>query len=221
MANSSDWITSLQDLTPPTKSVSHSWMAALLEPAGFVEGLPITRKHGGQPETLRANGEGSLPASAPPVDPPVDPVADAFARGEAAGTAAAHAENTAAQERQRGLRLTFRNFDQAAMDSLAGELADTVIGLCGQAFAEFVPDPEKLQKRCQDAANRLGAAASECSLHLNPNDVALIGPETLDHWRIVPDEGIERGGLHFESSNGSISDGPPEWRRAIAAAIRG
>ncbi len=217
MANSSDWVAALQDSDRPGESSGPNWIDALLEPREFVAGHPIARKLINSDEVV-PTGEQDLQTEPPA---PLDPEAEAFARGEAAGIAATQAEFSALQERQRGLRLTFRNLDQAAMDTLASELVETVIGLCERAFVEFKPDPENLQKRCQEAAHRLGAAANECSLFLNPEDIALIDPETLEHWRVIPDENVKRGGLHFESPNGSISDGPPEWRRAIAAALRG
>ena len=148
-------------------------------------------------------------------------MAEAFARGEARGRAAAAAEYRAEQENQRGLRLNFRALDQAAMDSLASELSNTVIALCEAAIAGFTPDPQSLSERCQEAARRMGSAAAECALHLHPQDIELLAPETREHWRIVPDPAVERGGLRFEGGEGAISDGPADWRRAIAAAIRG
>lgn len=220
MANSSDWIAALQETPVPSEEAPQGWIGALLEQDAFVEGLPFAR---GMTDQVSAPSEAhpQTPASAPPAPPALDPTADAFARGEAAGRAAAEAENAAAWEIQRGLRLNFRNLDQAAMDSLASELAETVTALCSQAIADFMPNAEQMLARCHTAAARLGASAEGSALHLHPGDLALLDPGTLTNWRIVSDEGIERGALHFESADGSISDGPPEWRRAISSAIRG
>jgi flagellar assembly protein FliH len=49
----------------------------------------------------------------------------------------------------------------------------------------------------------------------------MLEPATLNGWRVVEDGSLERGALLFEGPDGSISDGPAEWRRAIAAAVRG
>ena len=217
MANSSDWMEALQgsaqqpDVT--SAGTSPAWMEALLAQGEFVEGLPISRTH--LPEAV------ARPEPAPFTPEPLDPVADAYSRGEAAGRMAAQAEYDAERECQRGLRLTFRNLDQTAMDSLASELAETVLTLCAKSLADFVPEPEILHNRCKEASKRLGAAAKECALHLHPDDIALLDPGMLEQWRVVGDDSIARGGLHFEGPNGSISDGPSDWHRAIAAALRG
>ena len=125
------------------------------------------------------------------------------------------------QESQRAVRLNFRALDQSAMDTLAHELAETVIALCSQTIEDMEPDADALLARCRKAAERIGGSAKECALHLHPADIALIDPGTLEHWRIVPDESLARGGLRFEGPDSAVSDGPSDWRRAIAAAVRG
>ena len=154
-------------------------------------------------------------------EPEPDPVAEAFARGEAAGKQAAIAEQQALAEQKVSLRQTFRSLDQAAMDALAADLSETVIALCSQALADFIPAPEALKQRCQKAAQRLGAGAVEATLHLHPDDLLLIDRADMGGWKIVGDPTVERGGLRFETRDGSVSDSPADWRRAIAAALRG
>ncbi|MHA7820960.1 MAG: FliH/SctL family protein [Erythrobacter sp.] len=208
MANSSDWIAAMErgaDAEP------RGWMAQLPVPSAFVEGAPYAPRACATEE----------PASEPACEPVSDPTAEAFARGEEAGRQAAAREHEATGEHQRALRLSLRSFDQAALDSLASEMLETVIALCSQVLEDFAADPDQLLVRCAEAARRLGGAASDCALHLHPEDVALIDPASLDGWRVVPDDTIARGGLRLEGPDGSISDGPAEWRRAIAAAIRG
>lgn len=163
------------------------------------------------------------PAPAPeiPPEPQSDPLADAFALGEAEGRAAANAEHEALGARQMALRQSFRALDQAAMDALASELAETVVALCAQTLADYRPSPEALLARCKEAARRLGSGAHEAALHLHPDDLALFDGEALKGWQVAADPAVERGGLRFETSDGSISDSPADWRRAIAAAIRG
>ncbi|MFU7529344.1 FliH/SctL family protein [Qipengyuania sp. ASV99] len=220
MLNSSDWFAALHEPEGSVEAKAPDWIDQLTQPGGFVEGGPFGRL--GERERQTAPAPEMSPAATPAHNlPEPDPLAEAFARGEAAGRAAAAAEHTAVQDQQRALRLSFRELDQTAMDSLAGELAETVIALCEQALSEFVPEPGQLLKRCHAAARRLGSAAQDCALHLNPADIDALARETRDNWRVVADDTIARGGLKFETSDGSISDGPSEWRRAIATALRG
>ncbi|WP_299196419.1 FliH/SctL family protein [uncultured Erythrobacter sp.] len=213
MANSSDWIAALADpAEPDERRGTPDWIAALAAPGGFVEGLPIARK----PAVVDCPADPSVTAPPPP-----DPVAEALARGEALGRAAANEEREADLLHRKALRLTFRELDAAAIDSLANELAETVIALCGQTLADYQPEAEALRARCEAAATRLGKAACEHALHLNPADMELLDADTKEHWQVVADPAVERGGLHFEGPDGAISDGPADWRRAIAAAIRG
>lgn len=196
------------------------WLALLEagEPAGepFRETLPF--------------GAPPPPSPPPPVAPePEAPVADpiaeararAYAEGEAAGRAAAEAEGEARAARQRMLRLAFRTLDEAARSVLAEDLAATVAGLCEQVLAGAAIDRDGLLARCAAAAQRIGGAAETLALHLHPDDIALIGAAPLPGWRIVPDAELERGAVLIEGPDGSVSDGPADWRRAIAAAVRG
>lgn len=223
MASSSDWIAAFQEQTrsageasPP--NAGQSWIESLQTSSGFVEGLPVMPR---EPTIVNAPVEETPPPETRPKPEAIDPLAEAFAKGEASGKAMAQAQYAAEQEQQRKLRLNFRTLDSAAMDSLASELSDTVIALCSAAIADFRPDPEALLERCRKAAERFTSAAEGCALHLNPNDAAQLDDQLPDHWRITPDETIERGGLRFEGPDAAISDGPAEWRKAISAAIRG
>lgn len=153
--------------------------------------------------------------------PQPDPIAEAFAQGEAQGRQAAMAEQAALREQKLTLRQTFRALDQAAMDALANDLAETVIALCSQSLADYVPGPEALKSRCLAAAKRIGSGASDSTLYLHPDDLRLLDREGLGEWTIVGDPAVEQGGLRLETKDGSVSDRPADWRRAIAAAIRG
>lgn len=204
----SDWLAALarEDGAAP------GWLDLLAEPGGFRESLPF----------------GSPAASPPPPEPlavPVDPgaaaIERAYAEGLAAGRAAAEAEGKLAAERQRALRLNFRALDEAAMEVLAGDLADTVISLCEATLAGFAPDREALLARCHAAARRLGSAAQGLRLHLHPDDIATLGDHALAGWEVVPDAAQARGGLMIEAPDGTVRDGPADWRRVIVAAVRG
>ena len=166
---------------------------------------------------------GPLPASQPEpqAEPEPDPVAEAFARGQAEGRQAAMAEHQSLADQKLALRQTFRALDQAAMDALANDLAETVIALCSQTLADFIPAPQALKNRCKDAARRLGSGAGRVTLYLHPDDLAQFDQQGLEGWTIVGDPGAERGGLRLETGEGQVSDRPSDWRRAIATAIRG
>jgi flagellar biosynthesis/type III secretory pathway protein FliH len=249
MASSSDWLTALLD-RPMDQEVAKplDWLPDLGKPnESFVERLPFDRPTDGlDPELAsdelpdaetgdaledilrKALAEREAPLSEPvpeaattQAEPEADPIAEAFARGEAEGRRAAIADQTALNQHKVNLRQTFRALDQAAMDALAADLAETVVALCSQALTDFIPAPDALKERCLRAAQRLGSGASGATLYLHPDDLRLIEKAGLDGWTIVGDPAAERGGLRFETTDGSISDRPSDWRRAIAAAIRG
>lgn len=211
MANSSEWLGALAAPEP----VLPPWLMRLggEGDSGFRAALPF-----GAPEP-----EAPPPAPSPPSaqDLAPDPLALAYAEGEAAGRLAAAAEMEAHTAAQRALRLAFRALDEAAISVLADDLAETVLALCDQVLAECAVDRAALLARCHAAAARIGGAAEQLVLHLHPDDIAMLGERALGLWRLAPDTGLERGSVTVEGPEGAVSDGPAEWRRAIAAALRG
>lgn len=213
MANSSDWLGALAAPPLDQPPATPGWLALVggHQPR-FREALPF-----GEPD----------PPAAPPApggsapDPLAEALARAFAEGEAAGRAAAMAEAAELGDRQRALRLGFRAFDTAALGALAEDLAATVMALADGVLGEAAIDRTGLFARCQAAAARIGGTAGAFALHLHPEDADLLGEEALSGWQVVPDAALERGSLRIEGPDGSVSDGPEEWRRAIAAAVRG
>ena len=226
-----------------------AWIAALRRPAQFVEGIDFAPADApGQAENLdRADRLAPSPmppasaaTSASPGQAALGPLEQAFEDGHtqgyelgySAGQAEAQTEAQTKLEDERAkhaeqaravqaLRLNFRSLDQAANDAVAAELADTVVVLCRRVLADFAVDPDILLGHCQAAASRLGSAASQCKLHLNPDDLAALDPAMLEQWNVVEDDTIARGALRFEAPDGAVSYGPDDWARAIAAAIRG
>lgn len=212
MANSSDWLGALSAPPPPARSEAPQWLALVAAPEARFRAAP--------PFAGAGSPAPACDAATPPPDPLAEARARAFAEGEAAGRAAAEAEVAARGEHHRALRLAFRALDEAAIGVLAEDLAATVMTLADGVLAEVAIDPAGLAARCRVAAARLGGAAERIALHLHPEDIALLG-EALAGWAVVPDPALGRGALRIEGPDGSVSDGPEEWRRAIAAAVRG
>lgn len=220
----SDWIERLAEPAAPAAQPP-DWLARL--GAGEGDGAPAAG------EAFREALPFGEPRPAPPPPPPaplpeppaVDPAAEAqaraYAEGEAAGRAAARAEAEARAARQRALRLAFRALDEAALGVLAEDLAATVIALCEAVLGKAALDPAGILARCEAAARRIGGASDALALHLHPEDIAVLGETALAGWRVVPDAGLERGTVLLEGPEGTAGDGPAEWRRAIAAAVRG
>lgn len=230
MANSSDWLARLAAPAPDDRAwadlAAPDWLAALdagryagaMAGDGFRAALPFG-------ETAPPPPSPPLPEPEPAPDPEPDPAAAAaalaFAEGQAEGRAAAIAEAEAHGARQRALRLTFRALDEAALGVLADDLAATVMALCETVLGEAALDRGALLARCHGAARRIGGAADALTLHLHPDDLAVLGDDALAGWRVVGDAALERGTVLIEGADGSVCDGPAEWRRAIAAAVRG
>jgi len=212
VANSSDWLGALagHDEAAP------GWLALLDADEAFCEATPF-----GTPEAEAPPPPPPPAPEEPGPDPLAEAIARAFADGEAAGRAAATAEAEDRAQRQRAIRLAFRSLDEAAQTVLADDLAATVMALCDGALAGAAIDRDGLLARCHTAARRIGGAAETLALHLHPDDIALLGDDALAGWRVVSDAALERGAVLIEGADGSVSDGPAEWRRAIAAAVRG
>ncbi len=214
MANSSDWLGQLAKAPLAESAFAEAgpgWLGLLEEGEGFREALPFGERDVAKPPAR----------SEPAPDPAAEARARAYAEGEAAGRAAAEAESAEHTARQRALRLNFRNLDEAATGLLAEDLAATVTALTEGVLGEVAIDRDGLLVRCHAAAKRIGGAADALALHLHPEDIAMIGEDALAGWRVIADIGLKRGSLRIEGPDGSVGDGIEEWRRAIAAAVRG
>jgi flagellar assembly protein FliH len=229
VANSSEWWGALAaaQLAPEPEhgsaDAAPGWLALLgdgeAEDEAFRPALPFAATGGDTaPEPAP---EPALEPEPETPDPHAEALARAYADGLAAGRAAAAAEGEALARHQRALRLSFHTLDEAALGVLADDLAATVLALCDGVLSAAARAPAGLRERCAAAARRIGGAADALVLHLHPDDITMIGEGALAAWRLAPDEGLERGSLRIESPDGTVSDGPAEWRRAIAAAVRG
>jgi flagellar assembly protein FliH len=209
------------------------WLGTLARNEGVVEAggvapgwLTLLGEGDAFREAAYGAAERAEPAPPPKPDPVIaDPLAEAtaraFADGERVGRAAAEVEAEARAARQRALRLNFRALDEAAMAVLAEDLSATVMALCDGVLGEAAKDRAGLLARVDAAVRRIGGAADTLALHLNPDDIALLGADALAGWRVIPDAALAPGSVLIAGADGSVSDGPAEWRRAIAAAVHG
>lgn len=168
--------------------------------------------------------------AAPPMEPdpipdePADPVADAWADGYARGMGEAQeaaaqiiAEREAAQTR---IELALSKLDLAMQSDLKDRLRETVIALCEAAIAPAALDPDGLTRRVEMAAAMLARAEDARVIRLHPEDLALITARLPEDWHFEPDASLERGSVRVEGAAGGVEDGPEQWRRAIAEALR-
>ncbi len=218
MANSSDWIAAL-GVSAANPGKVPGWIAAEGALKGFNDASPFARleaQHNGPLEPARPAG---------PAPEPAQPSATerAFGEGFAEGHAQGFSEAEAAANREmahlRDLRLAFRTLDASALDVLSGELAATVLALCGQVLGEHAADPAALAARCHAAAARLGDAPGRFALHLHPLDIAALEDAALAGLEVKGDPGVARGGLRLAGPDSELHDGPEEWLRAIASAL--
>lgn len=159
-----------------------------------------------------------------PEDEPEDPLAVAFAEGYAAGAAQAHAEAERQTEAEAAARellaLSFERLDRDLAEELRLRLRDTVAALCETAIAPLALDDDALVRRVERAVSMLSRADDERLIRLHPDDLALVAPRLSADWQVLADATLERGAVRVESTQGGVEDGPEQWRRAIAEALR-
>ena len=143
----------------------------------------------------------------------------AYQRGHADGISAAAEAQRESEAARAGLALHFTRLDEAARQALAERLVQGVAQLCEQLITPALIDRAALAQRCAALADTVGEAAKRCTLHMHPDDAALLDAETRARWTIAPDPALERGTLVLEHADGAVADGPEEWRRLIAAAL--
>lgn len=164
------------------------------------------------------------PAPAMPEAEPHDPLAQAYADGFAAGGEAVRAEAeaaglAAAAARER-LALNVTRLDRELEEALRQRLRDTVAALCEAAIAPLALDEAALLRRIERAVAMLARADDERTIRLHPDDLAMVADGLGGRWHVEPDPALERGAIRIESEGGGVEDGPAQWRRALAEALR-
>ena len=229
MASSSDWIAEAGAAAHRAEqgAPAPGWMAALVadqpaDPSGFVYTSPFALSRA---EARAAPvAEPTKPTETRPEQPPLeDAAAKAYARGFADGhntaTRAGEAVLVAERERFGELSSAFRSLDTATKEVLAKDLHATVLTLCKQVLGEYAIDQEALGRRCEAAANRLGAGPRELTVHLNPETRARLAPEALADWTLADDPELAPGSLRLTGPQGAVRDGPQDWMRALVEGL--
>lgn len=158
------------------------------------------------------------PVAEPEPERPDAVLADMLADAEARGREAALAEMANEGAARAALKLSFQKLDAQLNEQLAQRLAETVAALCESALAPMALDAEALQRRCKNAAALLGDA-TDARLRLHPEDTALLDPQFAANWTIVPSPEQARGTVVFETAEGTVRDGPDEWRSTLREAL--
>lgn len=220
-----DWIAAIgresAEQAADAQAPRPSWISAL--------GLSET----GSPDGFRETSLFGAAASAPPPEEPQEPVAepesaapdeDAYMRGYAEGHAEAKRLGDAAmaesEARYRELRAAVRALDAAALEALTQDLNATVLALCEQVLGDFAVDADALAQRCRSAAKRLSAGPGALTLHLHPETLARLDPDAFAGWTVAEDAALAPGALRLSNAEGAVRDGPEDWMRAFADALR-
>ncbi len=85
-------------------------------------------------------------------------------------------------------------------------IAETVERLVRLTAGELALDTDLLLARARRAATLVADAASAGTLHLHPDDLALLDPSALP-LQAIADPGLARGSLRIEDSTGWVEDG--------------
>lgn len=146
-------------------------------------------------------------------------LAQARAEGVAQGRAEALAEIAADASAREGLKLALAQLDETLARTLSQRLAECVAALCEATLAPLALDREALEQRCVAAAAMVGDGITNATLRLHPSDIALLDPLFATTWHILPDAGLERGTVAFDTPEGAVLDGPGEWRDALREVL--
>jgi flagellar assembly protein FliH len=177
---------------------------------------------------IRAGDATEAPHAPPPqaeaAAAPPEPMALAWAEGHAAGLAEARAEAEAlageAEAARQAFALSFARLDAELAEALRQKLHATVIALCEESLRPLALDEAALARRVERAVALFARADDERVIRLHPEDLALVAPRLPAEWTFLPDPALERGALRVETQSGGAEDGPEQWRRDIAEALR-
>jgi flagellar assembly protein FliH len=150
----------------------------------------------------------SGPGPAAPVlsQPAPQPLEDPFELGYRKGFGDAEEAFEAERSRLGGLVASLEALQAEPSEELALLIAETVHGLVRLIAGEVAVDPELLVARARSAAAIIAKADGARTLHLHPEDIALLDVAALP-LVVIPDPGLERGSVRVEDSAGWVEDG--------------
>lgn len=144
---------------------------------------------------------------APSIDPVEQARAEAFAQGFDEGcrsTADALSGEMRAADR---LAEALEQLSPTSSGTLATMLSTAVTRLVAQIVGEVDIDLALLQQRCESVASFIDENEGRSALHMNPEDVPLVGGATIG-VPVVSDASLPRGCVRLDTAEGWIEDGP-------------
>jgi flagellar assembly protein FliH len=148
------------------------------------------------------------PGPAAPVlsQPAPHPQEDPFEQGYRKGLEDAGEAFATERSRLGALVQSFEALQSEPSEELALLIAEAVHGLVRTIAGEVAVDPELLAARARKAAALIAEADGARTLHLHPEDIALLDVASLP-LVVIPDPAIERGSVRIEDSAGWVEDG--------------
>lgn len=169
-------------------------------------------------QVLRTPQQGLHGASGAPADPLEQARADAFAEGFDAGMRVA-AESAASDEGARArLSQTLQQLVPAANGVLSSLVSAAVLRIVTQIVGETAVDRDVLARRVEAVCAFIEEGQSSNSLHLNPDDIALLDGHEFG-FPLTANEGIARGSVRLATADGWIEDGPDVQLARLKAVL--
>lgn len=171
---------------------------------GQARGGAFTARFADGQEVLRPRG-----ATRPEgrTDPLEQAKAEAFAQGFDEGMRVAIEGFSADEETKARLALALEQIAPAADAALSSLLSAAVLRLVTQIVGEVSVDAGLLARRVEGVCRFIEEGQSRNSLHLHPDDIAMLGPRDFG-FPLTPDQGLSRGSVRLETADGWIEDGP-------------
>lgn len=140
-------------------------------------------------------------------DPIEQAKAEAFAQGFDEGMRVAIEGFAADEETKARLAQSLEQIAPAANGALSSLLSAAVLRLVTQIVGEVAVDAELLARRVEGVCRFIEEGQSRNSLHLHPEDIAMLGPRDFG-FPLTPDDSLSRGSVRLETVDGWIEDGP-------------
>lgn len=178
--------------------------------AGMMRGTKGAGSSGARPAAAAApaaDNANDIPHDSPAVDPVDQARADAFALGFDEGMRVATESMVADDAAISHLAESLALLAPAATGALPALLSAAVLRLVEQVVGKAQVDVDLLTRRVEAVAAFIEEEQARKSLHLHPDDIALLAGHELG-VELTPDTGMTRGSVRLDSGEGWIEDGP-------------